>query len=325
MSISNPDFYAQHGLINVREAMKRPFDQAFPAAARRVAQHQQTAPQLHSYGPPYMSPWTFQSETDAEQVAKRLRIEPAALLPSAAPLPSLPLSAPLLAIRSQNSSISAPMPTAERQPVPAPAPSPGVASENYAIEGVTDADLYQCVQLLGWDADKGMVFLKTIARVNIRLDDFRMDAPALASKTIAFVDALTAGVDQGVRLMPPALKRKMLDTAVNFLRKMCAVARGDRVSVTHEVKVQMLALLNKNGAALQYIRKHGGLETADDFRFVSGPLRFNFMVWCSDKKIRLTDKELEYLLDLRGGWFTKPMQAVYEQIKRLASRQNNAS
>ncbi len=324
MSISNPDFYARYGLINVREAMKRPFDQAFPVA-HRFAQQPRTAPQLQSRGSPHLLPWTFQSETDAEQVAKRLRIEPAALLPSAAPLPSLPLSAPLLAIRSQNSSIPAPMVPAVRQPMPASAPAPGVASENYAIEGVTDADLYQCVQLLGWDADAGMLFLKTIARVNIRLDDFRKDAPALASKTIAFLDALTAEVDQGLRLMPPALKRKMLDTAVNFLRKMCAVARGDRVSVTHEVKVQMLVLLNKNEAALQYIRRHGGLETANDFRFVGGSFRFGFLVWCADKKIRLTDKELEYLLELNGVWFTKPMQAVYEQIKRLASRQNNAS
>ncbi|MCM0043945.1 MAG: hypothetical protein NBV65_04870 [Burkholderiaceae bacterium] len=322
MTISNPDFYAQYGLINVREAMKRPFNQAFPAA-HRFAQQPRTAPQLQSRGSPHLLPWTFQPETNAEQAAKRRRCEPADLLPSAAPLPSLPLSAPLLAIRSQNYSVSAPMPTAERQPMPAPAP--GVASENYAIEGVTDADLYQCVQLLGWDADAGMVFLKTIAKVHITLADFREDAPALASKTIAFVDTLTAEVDQGLRLMPPALKRKMLDSAVNFLRKVCCGPMNHRVSVTQKVKRQMLVFLNKNWAALEYIRRHGGLDTADDFRFVSGSSRFSFLVWCADKKIRLTDKELEYLLDLNGFWFTKPMQVVYEQIKRLASQQNNAS
>ncbi len=322
MSISNPDFYAQYGLINVREAMKRPFDQAFPAA-HRFAQQPRTAPQLQSRGPTHVSPWIFQSEADAEPAAKRRRVEPTDPLPPAAPLPSLPQSAPRLAMRSQAATIPAPMPAAACQPMPAPAP--GVASKDYAIEGVTDADLYQCAQLLGWNAHAGLVFLKTIASRYIKLDDFCKDAPALASKTIALIDALTAELDQGVRLMPPALKRKMFDTAVNFLKKTCGLAKGDRRSVWRAIRWQMLVLLNKNWAALQYLRKHGGLETGEDFRFVGGPSRFKFMVWCADNKIRPTDKELEYLFELSPIWLTKPMPVVCEKIKMLAARQNNAS
>ncbi len=303
MSISNPDFYAQYGLINVRQAMKRPFDQAFPAWAGRHAPQAKPLPQLRSRVVTETALWTGYPTTDGEQVAKRRRGEGVNPVPLVAPTPFMPQSAPMLLTRP---------------PATAPQPAPGEVTELYAIPGVTDADLFQCVQLLGLDKDGGMQFLKAIAKRNGDYWNPITEPLDLSKRAIKLLDSMSTGIEGGILTMPTALEAKLVGSVANFIRKTHYSLRKSHPPGAWQIQEAILRLFNGNPAALKTIQRHGLFDDNDFCRIVGGKNRLEFLNWCSEKHIQLSDDELGGLLELSKKQFRENYQSVYDRLQSLA-------
>jgi hypothetical protein len=305
MSVSNPDFYAQYGLRNVREAMKRRFDQAFPAWAGRPAPQLQPLPQLYSRVVTETPLWTGYPVTDGEQVAKRRRGEGVTPVPLVTPIPVMPQSAPMLMTRPTTTDAAVQSPPAE-------------ATELYVIEGLTNADLFQCVQLLGLDENDGMKFLKTIAKDYVSFRTLTTEPLDLAKRAIKLLDSMSTGIERGVLSMPLALQGKLVGSVASFLRKTHESLRRHHPLEARQIPEATLRLFNSNPAAFRTMQRYGLFNDCDSYRFAGGRSRFEFLNWCMEKHIRLSDDELGGLLELKLNQSEVPYQSVYDRLQSLA-------
>lgn len=308
MSVSNPDFYAQYGLRNVREAMKRPFHQAFPAWAGRPAPQPQPQPLPQLYSRVVMETplWTGYPVTDGEQVAKRRRGEGVNPTPLVASMPFMSRSTPTLMTR--------PPATVTAQQAP-----PAVATEAYAIDGMTDADLFQCVQLLGLDENEGMQFLKTITKSHVSYRGPNKEPLDLAKRAIKVLDSMSTGIERGVLSMPAALEAKLVARVASFLRRTHDFLRRHHPLEVRQIQEATLRLLNGNPAAFRTMQRYGLFNDVDSCRIAGGKSRFEFLNWCMEKHIRLSDDELRGLLELNIRGPQVPHQYIYDRLQSLAS------
>ncbi len=285
--------------------MKRSFDHAFPAWAGRPAPQLQPLPQLYSRVVTETPLWTGYPVTDGEQVAKRRRGEGVTPAPLVTPIPVMPQSAPMLMTRPTTTDAAVQSPPAE-------------ATERYAIEGLTNADLFQCVQLLGLDENDGMKFLKTIAKDYLSVRTLTTEPLDLAKRAIKVLDSMSTGIERGVLSMPLALQGKLVGSVASFLRKTHESLRRHHPLEPPQIPEAALRLFNSNPAAFRMMQRHGLFNDRDSYRIAGGRSRFEFLNWCMEKHIRLSDDELGGLLELHPNVFRLKHQSIYDRLQSLA-------
>lgn len=322
MSISNPDFYARYGLINVREAMKRPFAQAFPAWAGRLPPPTEPPPlpQLRSRSVTGTPLWTAYPPADGEQAAKRRRVEVAQGLPPAAPPTFTLRGGPVIGAHSQTPdkpalALDAALQSAEI-----------AAADSGATEGMTDAELTQCARLLGWDGADDLRFLKCVVHKDDKFVSSKRDSLNAAKKLIDLLDALVAKEGGEVIDMPEVLQSKLMKHAIRRLKTVHARKdEGRKSAIADQIERLTMGLLNANWAAFRAIKKIASFDHVLPYCFAGGKVRFSFIGWCIENKIRLDDKELSCLCEMNIGNHVKNFVAVHDQLKQLVNARHGLS
>lgn len=144
---SENNFYEQYGLAHVRDAMKRPFSEAFPAWTADPSPMPPVVPQIRTHLPFPKPQWMDLAAAVEENPAKSQRVEVTHAPQLPAPSSFLRSSLPVLAMRSQTKDLAA-----QATSRLADAKS-GEATQNYWLEDVADADLLDSP---GWGIASGM-------------------------------------------------------------------------------------------------------------------------------------------------------------------------
>lgn len=304
LNSTNP-FYEQYGLTRVREAMKRPFDEAFPVGVAGPAPVPPVVPQLRTHLPATMPRGMGLSTLIDESPAKRQRVEQANTPQSAHPSCSILSSLPVLAMRSPingTTMLSAPQSTQSKA---------GAVSENYSVEGVTDEDLVQCVECLGLEESSGMSLMRHIFIRGIHgysLEDWAGNMKA----SLSLLKLIVEDKDQRVKNIPPLLLSKLIASMSIFLNAAHNLFRHESKSYQILLNKLVMKILNQYPSASTLIKKYGIIDFADDYRFLGGKNKFEFILWCNKNEIYLTDSEVDTLISRK---FKNNNPLIYSIIK----------
>lgn len=307
MISSENNFYEQYGLTHVRDAMKRPFSEVFPSWTADPSPVPPVMPQIRTHLPfrkPLLMDWPAALE---ENPTKRQRIDGTQLPQLPAPSSFLRSSVPALAMRSQTKD-------SERQPAPPVVNSKsGAATKTYWFEAVADDDLVQCVQWLGLEQKNGMDLMQHIFVQNIL--GVQTDAHVENMKaSISMLMLVAEKIGQGGKNIPRRLIANLIASTASYLKNVHNKFRHSS-SVNKNLVIKFtLALLNQFALLFGLFQKYANLENLDDYRFVGGARRFEFIRWCNQEEIQLTEAEIDALIRLAMTGREKD-SAIYHAIK----------
>ena len=243
-----------------------------------------------------------------EPPAKRRRTGEAEPVPPSPPVPVKSASLPVPALRPQAGGRQ------ERPVVPAGEPRPGSVSENYAIEGVTDADLLRCVQWLGLEPGSGMKLIK-IAFVKYRQFDSTNERFEVTRQVLGLLDLTAKKNAQETTRISQELLVKLVASTACFLNSSYAYFVTSREAQKASALCRLsLGLLGESQGVSSLLKKHALFETVDDYKFVGGKARFEFILWCHEKDIRLSASELD-ALHMKKMVSSKNYLKIYTSIK----------
>lgn len=320
MDASHVNFYAVYGLLNVREAMKRPYAEAFPAWARPRATPPlpPAMPQLQSRVPAQLPQWMGYSQHDGEQAAKRRRIGGEETMPVVTPASSATPSAAVPAIRSQV------FVKGSLEPVP-PDVMQSRTTGVYWVPELCNADLFQAVNSLGLEIGSGMSFLSAMCAKHIRLTERGIVPMDMARDTLAFL-ALMVEKTSGKEVdLPEKLQKALVASAVRFLKNLYCHCRKSHLSAANDIEKMAIRFFNTNWAVLRLVKQYAELRSYEDYRFIGGEARFDFLLWCAKEKVLLSDSELERFWNLKGAPIPKEMARVYRSLQSADESEKNAS
>ncbi len=307
MISSENNFYEQYGLTHVRDAMKRPFCEAFPAWTADPSSVPPVVPQIRTHWPSAVPQWMVLPAIVEENPAEKQKVEGTHPPQLTAPSSFLRSSLPVLAMRSQTKDLSTPpdSPLADAKR--------GEATQNYWLEDVTDADLAKCVQWLGLEQKNGMhlmqhIFVQNVLGVQIDAHVENMKA------SIAMLMLVGEKIGQGGKNMSRPLIANLIASTACYLKNVHNKFRHSS-SVNKALVIKFtLALLNQFPVVCGLFQKYANLKNLDDYRFVGGMRRFEFILWCNQEKIQLTEAELDALINLATPGKEKN-SAIYHAIK----------
>jgi hypothetical protein len=311
MNSSTYQFYEQYGLTNVREAMKRPFSEAFPLSAVAPVPVQPQGPQLRFHVPAFIPQWVRLPTSVEENPAKRQRVEEINSVQPPVPVFSILSSLPVRAMRPQSIGM-----TTTFSPSPAKSDT-GAVTENYLVEGVTDDDLVQCVQYLGLEYYSGKVLMRDIfikMECSYSLDQRFETMKAVLSLLNMIGENIGKKSEQGKLEIPEKLLKKLVFSSSIFLNntEKDFRKRGDLRHI--QMRKLVLALLNNNSQVCNLLEKCTCFNVRDDYRFVGEATRFKFICWCNSNKILLTENEIDKLSKMNLKT-TKNIPSIYRNIK----------
>lgn len=306
-------------LIKVRSAMlATTFDVASPARAANSIAPGIPIPSLYYAPVGYLPQWEASPAFGVEPAAKRRRIGEAgsSAVSQSTPVSSMSSTVPLLAMRPPGSAMPIQTGTEISET------EPGTVTETYFIDGVRDADLKQCVQLLGLEYDSGLELMRTVFRnreSKLMTADERVN---WIKKAYSLLELTATTLEQRSVEFPEELLEKMLASTVNYLIKSYYFIEKRKSAYAHQMPELSLRLFNKSPRVLHLIDKYAPLTSVPDCNFAGGKTKLQFIRWCVGQEIQLADNEIDALFKI-GSWKNiKENSRVYELIKAAVSIAN---
>ena len=327
MNSNNANFYEQYGLKNIREAMKRPFSEAFPSGM------------IDTLPPP-------------TSVIPQMRVHPAPgandVLP---PMPQLqnlqdhlpqlqlyPSSEPLLVKNpvfpnpehhQQLPEATDDRPSKRRRTAdttPSIAENPFGKTDSVPVWHESklrdDENPVPYMNLLGLQGKDGESFVMRILK---RSNKFKSN-----SERIDFVESMFDRISGAVR------KRQeenscMTDDQLGVLIVSAfllsnKISKRLETSKHHDLMSQVvylaLTFVNRTQGINSYIKNGIKYANTSDYYAFGGKSKYHLILWCSQNKTRLTDAEIDYLSknrfqgeDLNGKKLLERLRSVLEEDK----------